>query len=56
MSFSEYIINEYTIGFYIISLQDLVRHNLTHPSCVKTLETWFPQMYQEWQWFYNTPL
>lgn len=46
MTFSEYIINQYSKNFYIISLEHIVK-------CNSTLEEWFSSMYYDWNLLHN---
>ena len=46
MTFSEYIINQRSKKFYLISLQQIA-------ICKSTLEEWFPNMYYDWNFLYN---
>jgi len=44
MTFSEYIIQERSINFYLISLKDMCKFNAN-----MTLEDWFSDMYYDYK-------
>ena len=46
MTFSEYIISERSEKFYWTSLEQVSK-------CKSTLETWFSDMYYDWNFLYN---